>query len=336
MSEAELLPVIWAAIIAGGVFMYVLLDGFDLGVGMLFLTHPDKGARDTMMTAVAPYWDGNETWLVIGGAGLLAAFPRAYGIILPAAYLPMTVMLIALIFRGVAFEFRFKAERSQFLWDIAFCVGSTVAAFAQGVVLGAFVQGIKVEQGAYAGGAFDWLTPFSLLVGFALLPGYVLLGACWLYGKTEGALREHARHAARFALVGVMAAMGVISLWMVAFHPDVRTRWFAMPNILFLAPVPLATLAVAGLLWRSLGKGPDNRPFLYAISLFGLGYLGLGVSRWPFVVPPSLTIWEAAAAPRTLAFTLVGAAICLPAVLGYTAYVYRVFRGKVGSSHGYH
>jgi cytochrome d ubiquinol oxidase subunit II len=326
----HLLPIVWAGVIAFGVFLYVVLDGFDLGVGILFLSRETQKERDLMMNSIAPFWDGNETWLVVGGAGLMGAFPLAYATLLPAFYLPVMVMLLALVFRGVAFEFRFKAERSRALWDFAFFAGAILTTFCQGVILGGFVQGVKVENGVYAGGPWDWLTPFSLLVGLALLPGYALLGATWLVMKTEGHVQAHARKMSLRLLLAVMAAMGVISLWMVIFDAGVRERWFSFPNILWLAPVPLLAACAAFVLWRSLAKGPDARPFQMAIALFTLGYLGLGVSRWPYVVPPSITIWDAASPPATQGFILVGVAITLPLVLGYTFYVYRVFRGKTG------
>ena len=330
----HLLPIIWAGVIAFGVFLYVVLDGFDLGVGILFLSRETQHERDLMMNSIAPFWDGNETWLVVGGAGLMGTFPLAYATLLPAFYLPVMVMLIALVFRGVAFEFRFKAERSRGVWDLAFFAGATVTTFCQGVMLGAFVQGVKVENGVYAGGAFDWLTPFSILVGLALLPGYALLGATWLVMKTHGQVQAHARRMARVLLLMVMAAMAIISLWMVIFDAGVRERWFSLPNIFWLMPVPALAALAAFVLWRSAATAAETRPFQMAIALFTLGYLGLGVSRWPYVVPPSITIWDAASPPATQGFILVGVAITLPLVLGYTFYVYRVFRGKTGE--GYH
>lgn len=264
----------------------------------------------------------------------MGAFPLAYAALLPAFYLPIMVMLLALVFRGVAFEFRFKAERSQTLWDVAFCAGATICTFCQGVILGGFVQGVKVENGVFAGGAFDWLTPFSVLVGLALMPGYALLGACWLIMKGHGPVQAHARKMAKILLLAVMAGMGVISLWMVAFDEGVRDRWFSLPNLFFLMPVPVIAGLCALVLWRALGRGHETRPFQMAVALFSLGYLGLGVSRFPYVVPPSVTIWDAASPPATQGFILVGVALTLPLVLGYTFYVYRVFRGKTGE--GYH
>lgn len=330
------LPVIWAGIIALAVFFYVLLDGFDLGIGMMFLSRKAEAERDLMMNTVAPVWDGNETWLIIGGAGLMGTFPVAYATIMPALYLPITAMLICLVFRGVAFEFRFKAERSKPMWDLAFFGGSLGATFFQGVSLGAFVQGFAVAEGGFVGGPLDWLTPFTILVGLSLLPGYGLLGATWLILKTEGALQAHARRLARQLTIIVLIAMAAVSLWMVGFAPDIRERWFTLPNFFFLAPVPMLTAVAAYVLWRSLAAGRDLMPFVMTIALFTLGYGGLAVSRWPYVVPPSVTIWEAASAPETQLFILVGTLITLPLILAYTFYVYRTFRGKVALGAGYH
>lgn len=330
------LPVIWATIIAVGVFLYVVLDGFDLGIGIMFLSRRAETERDVMMNSVAPVWDGNETWLIIGGAGLMGTFPLAYATIMPALYLPIMIMLIALVFRGVAFEFRFKADTSKRFWDLAFFGGSFTATFFQGINLGAFVQGFAVTDGVFTGGTFDWLTPFTILVGLSLLPGYALLGATWLIMKTEGELQAHARRMANQLFIIVLIAMGAVSLWMVAFDEGIRQRWFSFPNIFFLAPVPVLTAAVAFNLWRSLRSGHETMPFIMTIAMFALGYVGLAVSRFPYVVPPSISIWDAAAAPNTQLFILVGTVIILPVVLGYTIYVYRVFRGKVRPGEGYH
>jgi len=336
MGMEFILPIVWGAIIAIGVFLYVVLDGFDLGIGILFLSRRAEAERDVMMNSVAPVWDGNETWLIIGGAGLMGTFSLAYATIMPALYLPITIMLIALVFRGVAFEFRFKADSSKKFWDMAFFGGSFTATFFQGINLGAFVQGFNVENGVFAGGAFDWLTPFTILVGLSLLPGYALLGATWLVMKTEGSLQAHARTMANQLFIIVLIAMGSVSLWMVAFDAGIRERWFSLPNIYFLAPVPILTAGVAFNLWRSLRSGHETMPFVMVIAMFALGYLGLAVSRFPYVVPPSISIWDAAAAPDTQLFILVGTLIILPVVLGYTVYVYRVFRGKVRVGEGYH
>jgi cytochrome bd ubiquinol oxidase subunit II len=330
------LPVIWGAVVAFSVFMYVLMDGFDLGIGILFPALPGEAARDTAMNSVAPIWDGNETWLVLGGGGLLAAFPLAYAVLMPALYLPILAMIIALIFRGVAFEFRFKVDAHKRRWSAAFHIGSLIATFAQGMVLGAFVQGIPVEGRQYAGGAMDWLTPFSAMTGFALLAGYGLLGATWLVWKTEGGLRDWARRAARWLTAAVLVFMAAVSLWVPLRDATIADRWFSWPNLLFLSPVPLLTAAAALGLVMAVQRGRDLAPFLLAMALFALGYAGLGISLWPNVVTPDLSLWEAAAPPSAQEFMLVGVAILMPVILGYTAYAYWVFRGKVPADAGYH
>jgi cytochrome d ubiquinol oxidase subunit II len=330
------LPVIWAALIGTAVALYVILDGFDLGVGILFPFAADEHERDQMMNSVAPYWDGNETWLVLGGGGLWVAFPHAYAVIMPAFYLPVIVMLLALVFRGVAFEFRWISESSRAYWNFAFAAGSTLAAFCQGVILGGLVSGIRVENGAFAGGPFDFATPFVVLCGIAVVTGYALLGATWLVMKTDGAVAARARVQAKWLLVGVIGFMGVVSLWTPLAFERIAARWFTLPNILWLWPVPVLTAATALMLWRWLDTGRDVPPFLAAIVLFLLGYVGLVISSYPYIVPPSLTVWEAAAAPASLMFMLVGTVVLLPLVLGYTAFVYWLFRGKVRAGEGYH
>jgi cytochrome d ubiquinol oxidase subunit II len=336
MSGAESLPVYWALVIAFSVAMYVLLDGFDLGIGILFPFARSHPHRDMMMNSVAPVWDGNETWLVLGGGGLLAAFPIAYGIILPAVYLPIIAMLLGLILRGVAFEFRFKAERSRFLWDRAFAGGSLVAALAQGATLGAFIQGIRVVDGSFAGGAFDWLTPFSAMTGIGLVFGYALLGSTWIVWRTEGELQGWSRKMARRMLIIVILFIALVSLWTPLTEPAIAGRWFSWPDLLYLSPVPLITAACVALLWRGLGQGWEVAPFLLAVGLFLLSFLGLGISLWPYAVPRTLTIWDAAAQPDTQLFILVGVLIFLPLNLGYTGYSYWVFRGKLRGTEGYH
>ena len=331
------LPVIWSVIIAVAVLMYVVMDGFDLGIGVLFPFAPRESDRDVMMASVAPVWDGNETWLVLGGGGLLAAFPVAYATILPALYIPVIVMLLALVFRGVAFEFRFKASpANRWVWNLAFAGGSTLAAFAQGVVLGAFIQGIEVTGVRFTGDAFDWITPFAAMTGLGLVAGYALLGAGWLILKTEDRLQDWAYAAAR-PLAGLIAAfLLLVSLWTPLLDTAIQARWFAWPNLAYLAPVPLATLALLAALWRALHRRRENQPFPLAIGLFLLGYLGLGISLYPHVVPPSISVWAAASDPKSLGFMLVGVAILLPVILAYTAYTYWVFRGKVRPGEGYH
>ncbi|MCA1855280.1 cytochrome d ubiquinol oxidase subunit II [Massilia oculi] len=329
--------VIWAVIIFFAVFMYVLLDGFDLGIGLLFPFTPKKRDRDTMMNTVAPVWDGNETWLVLGGEGLLAAFPVAYSIILSGLYLPLIFMLVGLVFRGVAFEFRFKAkEHERGRWDAAFIGGSVVAAFFQGVTLGAFLDGIAVSGRSYAGGPLDWIAPFPLLAGAGVMVAYTLLGATWLVMKTEGELQACMVQVARpFALM-LLAAIVVVSIWTPLRDPAVAERWFSFPNIVLLAPVPVLVLVFIVLLLRSLKRDPHRVPFVAALALIFLGYTGMAISIWPHIVPPAISIWEAASPPSSQGFALVGTLFILPIILMYTGWSYWVFRGKVKADAGYH
>jgi cytochrome d ubiquinol oxidase subunit II len=329
------LPVIWAALIGTAVAMYVILDGFDLGIGILFPSARNETQRDQMMRSIAPFWDGNETWLVLGGGGLLVAFPMAYSIIMPALYLPVIVMLLALVFRGVAFEFRTVSD-SKMWWNFAFTFGSLIAAFSQGVILGGLIQGIKVENGQFAGGHFDWATPFSLLSGAALVCGYALLGATFLIMKTEGEVAERARGQAKVLLLIVLAFMAAVSLFTPYEFERIAQRWFSLPNFYYLWPVPLVTALVAYLLWRWIGTERDALPFIATIVLFLLGYLGLVISNYPYLVPPSLTVWDTAAAPASQIFMLIGTVFLLPIILGYIVFVYWLFRGKVREGEAYH
>jgi cytochrome bd ubiquinol oxidase subunit II len=329
----DLVP-IWTIILGAGVFLYVLLDGFDLGVGMLWGFAPE-GSKDLVMNSVAPVWDGNETWLILGGLGLLAVFPLAFAIIIPAVYFPILAMLLGLVFRGVAFEFRFKHPRLRRFWAGGFCIGSAVAAFSQGAVLGALIQGFRVEGRNFAGTSFDWLTPFSVLTGVALMFGYGLLGAGWLIMKTEGGLQVWARRMGKICFVGVVVAIGVVSIWTPLMEPAIAHRWFAWPDLLLLAPVPLITLAIAAAEWRSLNGDGHVGPFAGAMGLFLMSYLGIAISLWPFVVPHHYTFWDAASAPSTQAFLLVGTLFLLPVIIIYTAWSYWVFRGKVRADIGY-
>jgi cytochrome bd ubiquinol oxidase subunit II len=329
------LPVIWAALIGTAVAMYVVLDGFDLGLGILFPFAKSEVERDQMMRSIAPFWDGNETWLVLGGAGLLVAFPTAYAIIMPAFYLPVIVMLLSLVFRGVAFEFRLVSH-SKVWWNFAFVAGSTLAAFSQGVILGALIQGVRVENGAFAGGHFDWATPFACLCGIALIAGYALLGSTWLIMKTEGAVAERARGHAKICLLLVLGFMAVVSLWTPLSIPRIAERWFSLPNFYFLWPVPTITGLIAYGLWRSIEARRDVLPFVASIALFLLGYLGLVISSYPYLVPPSLTVWQTAAAPSSQIFMLIGTLFLLPIILGYVVFIYWVFRGKVREGESYH
>ena len=330
------LPFVWAGVIAFAVFAYVVLDGFDLGVGILFPFAADEAGRDEMMNSVAPVWDGNETWLVLGGGGLFAVFPLAYSIVMPALYAPIIAMLLALVFRGVAFEFRWKTRRGKFLWDWAFAGGSTLAAFAQGVALGALTQGIPVSGRAYAGGDWNWLTPFSLVTGVALVFGYALLGSTWLIWKTEGQTQRAAYSAAFVAAPVTLMFIGLVSAWTPFLNDVYRERWFGWPQVALAAPVPLATLFAAHMLFRGLNARREVVPFVASQALFALCFVGLGVSFYPHIVPNSVTIWQAAAPDNSLAFLLAGAAVLVQLVLLYTAYSYWVFRGKTNSAGGYH
>jgi cytochrome d ubiquinol oxidase subunit II len=337
------LSMIWAILIAVAVFLYVALDGFDLGIGILFPFARSPSDRDAMMNAIAPVWDGNETWLVLGGGGLFAAFPKAYGALMPALYLPIFLMLIALIFRGVAFEFRHHGRGAGAKWwTVAFSAGSIVAAIAQGLVLGGFIQGVTLENGAFAGGAFDWLTPFSLLVAASLVAGYALLGAAWLVFKTQGELFERAHGWVKQLALLTALAMGAVSLATLGVDPRVTARWgLTMTSVdwgsfVWLAPLPLAASVICYLLWRGADKRRHLAPYLYAVALFLIGYLGLAISLWPYIVPFAMTPADAAAADNALALMLWGALPMLPIILGYTAYVYWIFRAKVGDDAAYH
>ena len=330
------LVLIWTAIIAVGVFLYVLLDGFDLGVGLLYGFAP-ADQRSLVMNSIAPIWDGNETWLILGGVALLAVFPVAFAIIIPAVYFPVLLMLLALVFRGVAFEFRFEHPMARRFWSWGFCIGSSIAAFAQGAVLGAFIQGFTVQGRDFSGTSWDWLTPFSVLTGLGLMCGYALLGAGWLIIKTEGLLQAWARQAGRVCLGGVLLAIFAVSIWTPLADAAIAQRWFGWPHMLLLVPVPLLTAAVAFAAWRALGGwGGDVAPFLSGIGLFLLSYLGIAISLWPMIVPGHFTLWQAASSEGTQAFLLVGTLLLLPVILMYTAWSYWVFRGKMRGDVGYH
>lgn len=327
---------LWALLLGAAVFLYVLLDGFDLGVGMLYGLAPDRAARNLIMNSIAPVWDGNETWLVFGGLGLLAAFPLAYAIIIPAVYFPILVMLLALIFRGVAFEFRFRDAENITFWDRAFCFGSVIATFAQGIVLGAFIQGFKVDGRHFVGSSFDCFTPFSLFTGVALVFGYGLLGAGWLIYKTEGDLQETVRRQGRWCFIAVIAAIGVVTLWTPLMDTNIAHRWFSWPNIAYLSPVPIVTAAIAFFEWRMLNNHSEIAPFIGGVGLFLMSYLGIAISLFPMIVPHHFTLWQAASSPETQTFLLVGTMFLLPVILMYVGWSYWVFRGKVRADIGYH
>lgn len=329
------LTVIWAFIIAFAVFAYVVMDGFDLGIGVLFPSFAPGPVRDRAMNSIAPVWDGNETWLVLGGGGLFAAFPLAYAVVLPATYPLIIAMLLGLVFRGVAFEYRWRDPAHRPFWDFAFSGGSLVTALAQGMTLGALLQGITVVDRAYAGSWWDWLTPYTLLTGLGTVAGYALLGATWLVWKLDGEAQAHARKLALRAFWATGLLMTLVSLYNLGLRPEYADRWLSAPEVYFAAPVPLLTAVLALALYRSLSRDDESRPFWLALGLFLLGMAGLGVTIWPNVVPPSLTIWDAAAPERSQIFMLVGVAITMPLILAYTGWAYWVFRGKTGDG-GYH
>lgn len=324
----EHVPLIFAAVATFCVTVYVLADGLDLGVGILFLAAPRDQDRDLMMASIEPVWDGNETWLVMGGTLLFAAFPAGYYVLLPAFYLPIMFMLFALIFRGVAFGFRLQATRFRIAWDIAFAGGSFLATFCQGLILGALINGVPVENGMFAGGPFSFLSLLGVLCGIGLVGGYALIGAGWLIWKTDGPTQVFAREIAHAALILVAAMMALVSAWSAWSVPEVAARWFALPNLLLLAPIPLVTLGVIVTIWRGLWDGAEVRTFLLALVLFALGLIGLIVSLWPYVVPRQVTVWDGVSDPQSLTFIGVGLAVILPVVLGYQAHAYWVFRGK--------
>ncbi len=328
---------LWTLLLGAAVFFYVLLDGFDLGVGILYGLAPDRPSRNLIMNSISPVWDGNETWLILGGVGLFAAFPLAFAVIIPALYFPVLVMLLSLIFRGVAFEFHFRDAAHVTFWDRAFSLGSLMATFAQGIILGAFIQGFSVEDRHFAGSSFDCFTPFSIFTGVALVFGYGLLGAGWLILKTEGELQARARRQGFWCFLGVLASIAVASLWTPLMDSDIAHRWFSWPNMAWLAPIPLLTLLIAIFEWRAL-KNPRSEiaPFIGAIGLFLISYAGIAISLFPMIVPHHFTLWQAASSPESQAFLIVGTLFLLPIIIMYSAWSYWVFRGKVRADVGYH
>ena len=327
------LTLIWIVLIGFGITMYVLMDGFDLGVGILYPFAPSEQARDDMMNSVAPVWDGNETWLILGGAGLLAAFPLVYSVLLPALYIGVFLLLAGLIFRGVAFEFRFKAGRSRWLWNHAFNIGSTVAAFAQGAVVGAWIQGIETDGFHYVGGAFDWLTPFTVMTGLGVVTGYALLGATWTIMKTEGHVQEWAYRIAPWLVGAMMAFFLIVSLWTPFASERVFSRWVDNAHLLWVFPV--LTLVITWWLWQALRQRREVVPFLATMGIFIMFMLGMLISKWPYAIPPEHTFYDAASDPGSQLFLLIGFLFIIPIVLGYTAWTYWVFRGKVSAQQGY-
>jgi cytochrome d ubiquinol oxidase subunit II len=336
--SAETVATIWAGLLAFAVLAYVVLDGFDLGVGILFAAERGKEDRDTMVNTIAPMWDGNETWLVLGGGGLFAVFPLAYAVIMPALYPTILGMLFGLIFRGVAFELRFRAQTSlgQRLWDLSFFAGSTIAALCQGLTLGGLLQGIHVVNRQYAGGWFDWLTPFTVLCGVAVVVGYAWLGSCWLIWRTEGSLQRRARSQASALAWMILGLIIVVSLWTPFLNPLFMTRWFGWPGILLTSPIPVLVALLAFGFAASIRRKHHLSPFQCALAIFVLCFAGLGISFYPLMVPPDITIWQAAAPRASQVFVLVGASVLIPLILCYSGFSYWVFRGKVQAGAHYH
>ena len=331
------LSLVWAGIIAFGVLMYVIMDGFDLGIGILFPFFKSESERDVMMNTVAPIWDGNETWMVLGGAGLFAAFPLVYSVVLSALYMPIILMVIALIFRGVAFEIRFKAKRTKHLWDMAFIGGSVVTSLLQGIILGAYIQGIPVVDQQYAGGTFDWLTPFSIFTGIGVVVAYAALGCGWLILKTSHDLQQAMYRIMPKLGVLMLVIFGIVSAWTPLAHPVIAERWFSTPQLFYFLPVPILVLWFSYAIWQACRNQQQAKPFIYSLCLLGMAFSGFIISLWPMIIPPDISIWDAAAPRSSQLFTLVGAAIVIPIILSYTALSYWVFRGKlhVGDG-GYH
>lgn len=332
------LSLIWFVIIVFATLMYIVMDGFDLGIGILFPAIQDAEDRDVMVNSVAPVWDGNETWLVLGGAALFGAFPLAYAVIIDALTIPLTLMLIGLIFRGVAFEFRFKATPAHRpFWDKAFIGGSVLATFTQGMVVGAVINGFTVSGRAFAGGPFDWFTPFNLFCGLGLVVAYAFLGATWLVMKSENPLQGRMRQVSKRLLLALLGIIAVISIWTPLSQPAIADRWFSLPNLFFLLPVPVLVVVLGLWQWRSLTNPRSHHlPFVLTLGLIFLGFSGLGISIWPHIIPPSITLWQAAAPPQSQGFMLVGALFIIPIILVYTFWSYYVFRGKVQPGEGYH
>ncbi len=314
------LPLTFAYLLAFVILLYVLLDGFDLGIGIIFPFAPSDRCRHKMMNSIAPFWDGNETWLVFGGMLFFAAFPLAYAIILPNFYIPIILMLLGLIFRGAAFEFRFKSKTKteQKIWDCSFHLGSLCATFFQGVMLGSFIQGSENS----------WFGSFSFSVGIALVFGYSLLGSAWLIMKTDGRTQNWARGAALYVMIFVSFGMMLVSFWTPLLEDKILVRWFSDPNIFYLAPVCLMAILTMLLLTRALIQKKEKQPFFLAILLFVLCYVGIAASIYPYILPYKISFTQAAAAGTSLSFLLVGVVFILPVILFYTAFSYRVFRGK--------
>ncbi|MEQ8461953.1 cytochrome d ubiquinol oxidase subunit II [Coleofasciculus sp. E1-EBD-02] len=327
------LPQVWFAILALFLFLYVMLDGFDLGVGILSLTSSTEERRGILMTSLGNVWDANETWLVIMGGGLFGAFPLAYGTILTALYIPIFLMIFGFIFRAVAFEFREQADR-KFFWNLAFGVGSFSAALGQGFALGAVLSGITVDEaGHFIGGTWDWLTWQSVLMALTLIQGYVLIGSTYLVLKTEGELQATHYKTARIAAITTLIGAIVITITTPIFYEYARSRLFSQPQVYIFAAIPLLGITLIWLLWRSLDRQEERTPLIWTILLFLLTFLGLALVVFPYIIPTQITIYEAAADPSALVFMIIFIGVLIPIMLAYNIYQYIVFRGKVRGEH---
>lgn len=339
---APLLPVAYAVIMAFIILMYVILDGFDLGIGILFAVEHDKTNRDVMVNSIAPVWDGNETWLVLGGSTLYGAFPLAYAVILPAVYPLIILMLMGLIFRGAAFEFRFRAhtEKLRGLWDKAFFGGSLVAAFCQGAILGGLMHGTPVLNRAYAGGVFSWLTPFAIFCGFAVVVGYAMLGATWIIWRASGTLQQDMRRYARNLGAAMIVIFGIVGIWSPLSDASYFHRWFDWPRIFPTAVAPLSVLFLAYIFFKHLRSSQlanhDKIPFLCGLGFFVVSFGGLGYSIFPMIIPPTINIWQAAAPSTSLEFLLPGLLVMIPIIIAYNIFAYYIFRGKIEPGSHYH
>lgn len=330
------IALIWYGIIGLAVFIYVVLDGFDLGIGILFPFASNRAERDLMMNSIAPVWDGNETWLVLGGGGLFAVFPLAYSVTMPAFYAPVTIMLLGLVLRGVSFEYRFKTKKGKFLWDKAFFVGSLSATVMQGIMLGTLLQGIEMNGRAYSGGWFDWLTPFTLFCGLSTVCAYVLLGGCWLIMKLPEDIAERYYSVTKHWGLGLVLCISVVSVWLPFTNDIIFNRWFSLPNGVIYLVVPLAALLFVRQIFKALNECKGRRAYLFGVGLFLISFVGFAISTYPYIVPFTLTYAEAAAPASSLTFLLVGTCFLLPAIIGYSAYAYWVFRGRLNHEDRYH
>lgn len=322
------LATIWIGIIAFAVIMYVILDGFDLGIGILSPFFKENH-RNLMISSIMPVWDGNETWLVLGGASLYGAFPLAFSTLLPTLYFPIMIMVISLLFRGVAFEFRLKSDTTKKVWDLSFFFGSLIAAFMQGILLGTFVQGFDVIPGQFVVKAYAWFTPFSITCGVALIFGYALLGATWLISKTTADLQTKSYATAKILMIIIAFFAVGISFWTPLIDPQIKSRWMNREIIGYLAILPFSSIVFWLFAWFALAGKREYSPFWLTISIFLTCYAGFIIGSWPYIVPHAIPFWEAAAPRSSLLFMLVGALIMLPILLYYTYHSYRIFRGKV-------